>query len=183
MFSLKTSTAKSLLLGTVLASALIAPLPALAQNICIMVLNTRSADGVYRNALRVVRGGQVFFFNTDDATAVNRLTADILRNKSLLTAWLIENGGLTAEEAEGACVEKPFSNPAPAKPDDEVIPDETGGEDPDDECTEGFWCGDVFYCQDKDIGMNDALLESLQFANLTVADLDDAQRMSAYATL
>ena len=63
MFSLKTSTAKSLLLGTVLASTLIAPLPATAQNTYVMVVNMRSTDGVYRPAIRVVRNGQVFLLS------------------------------------------------------------------------------------------------------------------------
>ena len=178
MFSLKTSTAKSLLLGTVLASALIAPLPATAQNTYVMVVNMRSTDGVYRPAMRVVRNGQVFFYRTDDVEAENPLTVAILRNKAQLMTWLMENAGLTSAEADSIVIEEPYSRP---KTKGDV--DETGGEDPDDECLCGYRCGEDFFCWDKYIGMNDALLESLQFANLTVADLDEAQRMSAYATL
>ena len=185
MFSLKTSTAKSLLLGTVLASALIAPLPATAQNTYVMVVNMRSTDGVYRPAIRVVRNGQVFFYRTDDVEAENPLTVAILRNKAQLMTWLMENAGLTSAEADSIVIEEPYSRPKTKGDVDETGGEEepSGGEDPDDECSCGYQCGEDFFCWDKDIGMNDALLESLQFANLTVADLDEAQRMSAYATL
>ena len=188
MLTLKTPTAKSLLLGTVMVSAMMSPLPALAQNACMMLLNLRSDDGAYRNALRVVRGGEVFFFRTDDATAVNPLTKDILRDKSLLAAWLMENAGLTANEAANICVEViPASRKAVTdggedeEQGEEEVPapePEPEEEEEEEECPPG-----TILCGNSCVERPGLALNTLQQDNLTVADLDEAQRIAAYATL
>lgn len=98
---------KSFMLCAALASAVLSPLPAMADNVFVMVVNTRGADGIYRPALRVVRGGTVIYYRSDDPTAANPITAEILRDEAALRAWLAQNAGLTPEENNSIIIEQP----------------------------------------------------------------------------
>ncbi len=77
---------RAILLATALSTAVMAP-PAFAETVEVTIMNTRGADGVYRPALRVMRGGTVTFFNSGDAG----LTEDIIRDGGALGAWLGAN--------------------------------------------------------------------------------------------
>ncbi len=84
------SAVKSLLLSGFLATSIIAPHAALAQNATALAINLRSEDGLYRPGLRVIIGGQVYFFRVNDTQTENPLTEQILRNSSALMAWLAQ---------------------------------------------------------------------------------------------
>lgn len=77
---------RAILLATAMSTAVMAP-PAFAETVEVSILNTRGADGIYRPALRVMRGGTVTFFNSGDAG----LTEDIIRDGGALGAWLGAN--------------------------------------------------------------------------------------------
>jgi len=77
---------RAILLATALSTAVMAP-AAFAETVEVMILNTRSADGIYRPALRVPRGGTVMFFNSGEGG----LTEDIIRDGGALNAWLGAN--------------------------------------------------------------------------------------------
>ena len=77
---------RAILLATALSTAVMAP-AAFAETVEVMILNTRSADGIYRPALRVLRGGTVMFFNSGEGG----LTEDIIRDGGALNAWLAAN--------------------------------------------------------------------------------------------
>lgn len=76
---------RALLIGTMLSGAAIVA-PAAAETVEVMVLNIRSEDGVFRPALRVIRGGTVTFFPAGDAAS--GLTVAILRDQAQLQQWL-----------------------------------------------------------------------------------------------
>ena len=77
---------RAILLATALSTTIMAP-AAFAETVEVTIMNTRGADGVYRPALRVMRGGTVTFFNSGDAG----LTEDIIRDGGALGAWLGAN--------------------------------------------------------------------------------------------
>lgn len=112
------SILKNLLLSSVIATSMIAPSTATADTVNVMVVNMRSADGVYRPALRVVRGGNVTFFRTDDTEAENPLTVSVIRNQARLMAWLMEAIPQTANETFDINIEVIQSTPSeqPAAP-------------------------------------------------------------------
>jgi hypothetical protein len=77
---------RAILLATAMSTAVMTP-PAFAETVEVTIMNTRGADGIYRPALRVLRGGTVTFFNSGDAG----LTEDIIRDGGALGAWLGAN--------------------------------------------------------------------------------------------
>lgn len=99
------SVLKTLLLSSVIAGALITQ-AAHAETAAVTIVNVRSEDGVYRPALRVVRGGTITLFRTDDPNAQNPLTVAILRNRALLRAWLADTIPSETDEPIEFVVEK-----------------------------------------------------------------------------
>ena len=79
---------KALLLSSFLATSLITPTAASAENIYVMIVNARGDDGVYYPALRVVRGGTVFLFRVGETVDGSPLNIATLRNRDQLIAWL-----------------------------------------------------------------------------------------------
>jgi hypothetical protein len=77
---------RAILVATAMSTAVMAP-PAFAETVEVTIMNTRGEDGIYRPALRVLRGGTVTFFNSGDAG----LTEDIIRDGGALGAWLGTN--------------------------------------------------------------------------------------------
>ena len=109
------SAVKSLLFSGFLASSIIAPHAALAQNATALAINLRSEDGIYRPGLRVIIGGQVYFFRVNDVQTENPLTEQILRDSNALMAWLGQQfPGITFSIAV-----LPDSKPKADEPDDD----------------------------------------------------------------
>lgn len=219
------SILKNLLLSSVIATSMIAPSTATAQTVNVMVVNMRSADGVYRPALRVVRGGNVTFFRTDDTEAENPLTVSVIRNQARLMAWLMEAIPQTANETFDINIEVIQSTPseqpaAPTPPASEPTSTETTTPTPEKETCGPSQCGPSqcgpsqcgpsqcgpyqcgpnqcgpYQCGPYQCGPTINICiggmpctgsveneSSVQFAQLSVADLSDEQRMQAYATL
>lgn len=108
-----------MLLATAMSTAVMAP-AAFAETVEITILNTRGTDGIYRPALRVLRGGTVVFFNSGDAG----LTEDIIRDGAALGAWLSANV-VAGEGAEPVSfvVTKIESRPPVVKEEEEPAPE------------------------------------------------------------
>jgi hypothetical protein len=169
------SVMKNLLLSSLLATSLVAPMTAYAETVSVMVVNVRSEDGIYRPALRVLRGGTVTFFRTDDTEAENPLTVRTIYNQAALMAWLMEAIPATAGETFDIQIEQPPQSPSPKEE----------GEEPGEDC-ECFYCG---ICYD-DFNVRSSLEElspfsddTIDMAGLTIAEQDEAQRSALYATL
>jgi hypothetical protein len=108
---------------------------AFAETVEITIMNTRGTDGIYRPALRVLRGGTVVFFNSGDAG----LTEDIIRDGAALNAWLGANvpAGAGAEPVSFV-VTKIESRPPVVKEEDPLVelePEPEPGPEPEPEPT------------------------------------------------
>lgn len=79
---------KTLISSTFLATALMTP-AAYGETVSYLVTNIRGADGIYRPALRIIRGASVTF--VDAGNNQSGLTEDILRDAALLGQWLAAN--------------------------------------------------------------------------------------------
>ncbi len=115
---------RAILLATALSTTIMAP-AAFAETVEVSILNTRGADGIYRPALRVLRGGTVTFFNSGDAG----LTEDIIRDGGALNEWL----GTNVPAGEGAepvsfVVTKIESRPPVVKEEEPPVEEPTGEE-------------------------------------------------------
>jgi len=169
------SVMKNLLLSSLLATSLVAPMTAYAETVSVMVVNVRSEDGIYRPALRVLRGGTVTFFRTDDTEAENPLTVRTIYNQAALMAWLMEAIPATAGETFNFQIEQPPQSSSPKEKDEE----------PGEECK----CFNLGICYD-DLIIRSSLEElspfsddTIDMAGLTIAEQDEAQRLALYATL
>lgn len=98
---------RALMIGAVLATASYTP-AAMAQTVSVMVLNTRSDDGVYRPALRVIRSGTVTFL-TEGGEGSNGLTNATLKNRAALNEWIAAN---LSADASGSPVNVIIEEPA-----------------------------------------------------------------------
>jgi len=172
------SVMKNLLLSSLLATSLVAPMTAYAETVSVMVVNVRSEDGIYRPALRVLRGGTVTFFRTDDTEAENPLTVRTIYNQAALMAWLMEAIPATAGETFNFQIEQP---PQSSSPEETNETDEEPGED----CI-CFYCGTCYDTIRSDASHEELSPfsdDTIDMAGLTIAEQDEAQRRALYATL
>lgn len=115
---------RAILVATAMSTAVMAP-AAFAETVEVSILNTRGADGIYRPALRVMRGGTVTFFNSGDAG----LTEEIIRDGGALGAWLGANVPAAAGgEPVSFVVTKIESRPPVVEEEEEPVEEEQGEE-------------------------------------------------------
>ncbi len=82
-----TKLLRSALICGLIASASLTPTISFAENVDVMVLNIRGNDGIYRPALRVIRGGSVVFI----PAGTQGLTEAILYDRGALLDYLVAN--------------------------------------------------------------------------------------------
>ena len=114
---------RAILLATAMSTAVMAP-PAFAETVEVSILNTRGTDGIYRPALRVLRGGTVVFFNSGDAG----LTEDIIRDGGALNAWLGANVPAAAGGEPVSFVVTKIESRPPVVKEEEPVEEEQGEE-------------------------------------------------------
>jgi hypothetical protein len=186
---------KNLLLSSLLATSMIAPTTLHAETVSVMVVNVRSEDGIYRPALRVLRGGTVTFFRTDDPEAENPLTVRTIYNQAALMTWLMEAIPATAGETFDIQIEQPPQSSSPKEEEPAPTPDENTEPDDDDDLAPcgPSPCGSVIdnpitpYCPPGApcIGSISSVEtdQTMQIPQVLIADMSHEQRLQAYATL
>lgn len=118
MTSRKFPLIHAFVLASALSTAVMAP-PAFAETVEVTILNTRGEDGIYRPALRVLRGGTVIFYNTGNAG----LTEAIIRDSAALNAWLSANVPAAAGGEAVSFVVTTIESRPPAQEEEPTIKD------------------------------------------------------------
>lgn len=193
------SVLKTLLLSSVIAGALITQ-AAHAETAAVTIVNVRSEDGVYRPALRVVRGGTITLFRTDDPNAQNPLTVAILRNRALLQAWLADTIPSETDEPIEFVVEKTHRPSDRNKPVEEEQTEEDAAEeelptdDDDDDlapspspcgpspCGPSVYNPPISNCP-PGAPCGREISQILQIPQVSIAEMSQEQRLQTYATL